>query len=62
MPILDKGDYSFSVAVAEGTQENHVQHDWKHDALIIRSVASSCATGMMGIPMNHIEITCGDSL
>ncbi|MDD4844943.1 MAG: Wzt carbohydrate-binding domain-containing protein, partial [Anaerotignum sp.] len=61
MPILEKGDFSFSVAVAEGTQENHIQHDWKHDALIIRSVASSCATGMIGIPMQHIEIKNGSS-
>ncbi len=56
MPILEAGDYSLSVAVAEGTQEEHVQHDWKHDALILRSTATSCHTGMVGIPMRHISL------
>ena len=56
MPILEVGDYSFSVAVAEGTQEEHVQHDWKHDALLLRSTTTSCHTGMVGIPMKQISL------
>ena len=56
MPILEHGDYSFAIAVAEGTQENHVQHDWKHDAIMIQSMNTSCATGMVGIPMHKICI------
>lgn len=56
MPILEAGDYSFSIAVAEGTQEEHVQHDWKHDALLLRSTTTSCHTGMVGIPMRRISL------
>lgn len=58
MPILPVGDYSFCVALAEGTQSEHVQHHWIHDALVFRSHASSAANGLVGIPMNsiHIEI------
>lgn len=34
MPMLQQGDYSIAVAIAEGTQENHIQHHWIHEALI----------------------------
>lgn len=55
MPILPKGDYSIAVAVANGTQEDHVQHHWIHDALLFKSHSSSAASGLVGIPMRHIE-------
>jgi len=58
MPILEAGDYSICLAVAEGTQAEHIQHDWKHDALMLKSVSTSCSTGMMGIPMQQIKIQC----
>lgn len=57
MPILEPGDYSISIAVAEGTQQDHVQHDWKHDAIMLQSVSSSCQTGIMGIPMKNIKLS-----
>lgn len=56
MPILPVGDYSFCVALAEGTQSEHVQHHWIHDALAFRSHASSAANGLMGIPMKSINL------
>jgi lipopolysaccharide transport system ATP-binding protein len=56
MPILPAGDYSVCVALAEGTQENHVQHDWIHDAMQFRSHSSSVSTGLIGIPMRSIEM------
>lgn len=56
MPILPTGDYSVTVAIAEGTQQEHVQHHWIHDALIIKSHSSSASTGLIGIPMNNIRI------
>lgn len=56
MPILAPGDYFFAVAVAEGTQDDHVQHQWRHDALRISSVSASVSTGIMGIPMKEISL------
>lgn len=56
MPVLAAGDYSFSVALAEGTQLEHVQHQWRHDAIIISSVSTSVSTGLMGIPMREMSI------
>lgn len=54
MPILARGEYAISVAVAEGSQEQHVQHQWRHDALLLHSVSTSVPTGLMGIPMKDI--------
>ena len=56
MPILPKGDYSIAAAIASGTQDDHVQHHWLHDALIVKSVSSSVSTGLVGIPMQVIEL------
>lgn len=56
MPILPAGDYSVNVAIADGTQEVHVQHHWIHDAVHFKSVSSSVTTGLIGIPMQHIEL------
>lgn len=56
MPILPKGEYSLCVAIAEGTQEVHTQLHWIHDALVFTSASSSASTGLVGIPMHHIEL------
>ncbi len=56
MPILPPGDYSVNVAIANGTQEQHVQHHWIHDAVLFKSVSSSVATGLIGIPMQQIKL------
>lgn len=56
MPILPEGTYSVTVAIAEGTQREHVQHHWIHDVLFFRSESSMVATGMVGIPMLRISL------
>lgn len=56
MPILPVGDYTITVAIAEGTQTEHIQHDWKHDAVLFKSTSTSCSTGIVGIPMKSIKI------
>jgi lipopolysaccharide transport system ATP-binding protein len=57
MPRLAAGDYSISVAIADGTQEQHKQHHWVHDAVIFKSESTSVANGLIGIPMVRIELT-----
>lgn len=54
MPVLPAGDYSVSVAVSDGVQQEHVMHQWIHDAFILSSRASSVSTGLIGIPMLNI--------
>lgn len=56
MPRLAPGDYSVLAAIADGTQQEHVQHHWIHDALVFKSASRSVATGLIGIPMRHIEM------
>ena len=56
MPVLAPGTYSLSVAVADGTQGDHVVHQWLHEAVILASRSSSLATGLMGIPMHAIGL------
>ncbi len=56
MPILPAGDYSITVAVSDGTQENHRVNDWIDDALIIRSESVNVASGLIGIPMRQITL------
>ena len=56
MPVLEAGDYSFAVAVANGTQAEHVQHQWRHDAVMLTSTTTSCTGGIVGIPMLDIKM------
>lgn len=57
MPRLATGDYSITVAIADGTQQDHVQHHWIHDALLFKSASTSVAAGLIGIAMRHIEMS-----
>ena len=56
MPMLRAGHYSINVALANGTQQNHVQHHWIHDALNFKSESSCIVTGLVGVPMLNIEL------
>ncbi len=56
MPILPKGEYSVAVAIANGSQAEHEQHHWIHDALIFQSESSNVSTGLIGIPMINIKL------
>ncbi|MDO8412891.1 MAG: Wzt carbohydrate-binding domain-containing protein, partial [Gallionellaceae bacterium] len=56
MPLLPSGDYSITIAIANGTQETHEQHHWIHDAVLFKSESSSVASGLIGIPMLEIKL------
>lgn len=56
MPVLPSGDYSVDVALATGSQENHTQQHWIHDAISFKAHESSMRHGLVGIPMHSIEI------
>jgi lipopolysaccharide transport system ATP-binding protein len=55
-PVLPSGDYSISPAIAEGTQERHIQHHWMHDALIVKVHASVVCFGVIGVPMKKVSL------
>lgn len=56
MPTLPCGDYTLTVALASGSQADHIQHDWIYDAVTIKSHSSSVSTGLIGIPMSKVEL------
>lgn len=56
MPRLAAGDYTITAAIANGTQEEHVQHHWVHDAVHFKSESTSVTGGLIGIPMQHIQL------
>jgi lipopolysaccharide transport system ATP-binding protein len=62
MPVLPPGDYSVNVAIASGTQEQHIQHHWITDAVMFKSESSSSSTGLIGIPMQHIKLDVARNL
>lgn len=57
MPVMPAGDYTLGVAVASGTQQEHIMHTWVHDALVIKSHSKNVATGLLGLPMFSIELS-----
>ncbi|MDO1527634.1 ABC transporter ATP-binding protein [Fulvimonas sp. R45] len=59
MPVLPNGDYSVDVALATGSQEEHTQQHWIHDALQFKSSVSTMRHGLVGIPMHSIDIVQG---
>lgn len=56
MPYLPSGDFAVTVALAEGSQTDHVQHHWIDDALFFKVHASHVVRGLVGIPMLDIAI------
>jgi len=59
MPRLASGDYAITVAIANGTQHEHLQHHWIFDAVVFRSESTSVAGGLIGIPMSRIQLKLG---
>ncbi|SJZ85250.1 ABC transporter ATP-binding protein [Consotaella salsifontis] len=56
MPYLPTGDYSVVVALAEGTQHDHIHHHWLDEAMLFRCEGSHVARGLIGIPMHEVRI------
>lgn len=56
MPIMPQGAYTVDIAVADGTHDQHVQLLWLHDAMVFHSHTSSTSTGLVGVPMDAIEL------
>lgn len=56
LPILPSGTYSIDLAVASGSQDNHTQQHWLHDALELRASDTSMRHGLVGLPMINISV------
>lgn len=56
LPYLPEGEYVISVAAATGTQLDHVQHCWRHDALVFTAHAGHVVHGLLGVPVSFCDI------
>ena len=61
MPWLAQGDYVVQVALADGTQQDHRQMHWVHDAIVLRAHHDAISTGLIGIPMVDIRLSVQDT-
>ncbi|NOT87240.1 MAG: ABC transporter ATP-binding protein [Lysobacter sp.] len=59
MPILPRAAYTVDAAVASGTQQEHTQQHWIHDAIEFRALDSTMRFGLIGIPMLDIQVVRG---
>lgn len=57
MPALADGIYTLCVAVAEGSEAQHVIHHWIHDVVAFESSQSKIRVGVLEIPMQEITLT-----
>jgi lipopolysaccharide transport system ATP-binding protein len=51
LPYLPAGEYLISVAIASGTQDDHLMHCWRHDALLFSVLSSHVVHGIIGLPV-----------
>lgn len=56
LPVLTPGDYAIAVSLAAGTQTDHRQLQWQHDALILHSETNAMYAGIAGLPMQEIQL------
>lgn len=56
MPILPAGSYAITAAVATGTQNEHIIHDWINEGLFFESHNGFTVSGLVGVPMHSISI------
>ncbi|MDZ5650599.1 ABC transporter ATP-binding protein [Nitrospirillum sp. BR 11828] len=60
MPYLPTGQYAVCCAIANGSQQDHVQHHWYDEALIFDVASSHIVQGLVGIPMLGVDLHAVD--
>jgi lipopolysaccharide transport system ATP-binding protein len=61
LPLLPTGKYSFTISLAEGSQEVHSQLQWMNDALLLESLNNCVSAGLAGVPMHKIVLELAKS-
>lgn len=56
LPMLPNGDYSMTVAIADGDPRIHTQHHWLHDAVIMHVQSKKFRYGLVGIPFQSVTM------
>lgn len=56
LPMLPNGEYAIMVSLANGDINNHVQHHWLHDAVVINVSSSEVRWGLVGIKFDEVKL------
>lgn len=57
MPYLPEDEYVISTGIASGLQAEHIQHCWRHDALVFSVTQGHVVHGLMGIPLGFCDVS-----
>ncbi|MBT4739362.1 MAG: ABC transporter ATP-binding protein [Rhodospirillaceae bacterium] len=58
-PALATGSYALTVAIADGSMEDHKQRHWMHDAVIFDVISSATRHGLVGLNISEAAIDRG---
>ena len=61
LPYLARGDYALTLAITEGTQDDHIHVHWIEEAAILTVRASPVRLGIFGIPTRDIHMEVGSA-
>lgn len=56
LPYLAVSEYTISISVASGTQAEHVQHCWLHNAIVFYVEKGPVAHGIFGVPLEFCNL------
>jgi lipopolysaccharide transport system ATP-binding protein len=56
MPFLIRGNYALTVAITEGTQEDHIHLHWIEDAISLGVLGGPVQHGIIGVPASRVCI------
>ena len=62
MPILIEGEYALNVAIADGAGDDHIQHHWINDVLVLHSLKSRLVHGICGVHQLSIKMAVSPHL
>jgi lipopolysaccharide transport system ATP-binding protein len=56
MPALLSGEYTLDAAIATGTQDNHIQHHFLHDAAVVVVHSPLNLGAVLAVPVEEITL------
>lgn len=61
LPRLVRGEYSLDVALAEGPGDDHVQHHWLHDVIVLTAINPQLVHGISGAQPLSVSVRSSHS-
>jgi lipopolysaccharide transport system ATP-binding protein len=57
LPLLRSGEYTFDLAVGEGTQDSHINLQWIYEALVIQCSSAHEVYGLFDVRCKDVQIS-----